>query len=118
MSASTAPSSLDFSSYIAERTRDFTGRRWVFDEFDRWLSTRGAPRYFMIVGEPGIGKPAIAARLTQKYDLAAIHFCITRQVDTVDPLNFVRSLSHQLTRLDGFATQILEDAGVHIDVHI
>jgi hypothetical protein len=26
---------LDFSAYIAERTRDFVGREWVFAEIDR-----------------------------------------------------------------------------------
>lgn len=118
MKTSIATSVLDFSSYINERTRDFTGRTWVFNEFDAWLRTRNAPRYFMVVGEPGIGKTAIAARLTQQYEMAAIHFCIARQVDTLDPLIFVRSLTHQLTRIDGFAAQILEDAGVHIDVRI
>jgi hypothetical protein len=28
----------DFSAYIAYRTRDFTGREWVFAETDRWLT--------------------------------------------------------------------------------
>lgn len=106
----------DFSAYIAERTRDFTGREWVFTEIDRWLADPDAPRYFIITGEPGIGKTAIAARFTQIRDLAAIHFCIARQADTVDPLNFARSLSHQLTRIDGFALDILEEQGVHVDV--
>ena len=38
---------LDFSTYIAERTRDFTGREWVFAEIDRWLTERP-------LGEPAI----------------------------------------------------------------
>jgi hypothetical protein len=107
---------LDFSAYIAERTRDFTGRQWVFAEIDRWLASGDAPRYFIITGEPGIGKTAIAARLTQvRNDMAAHHFCIARQADTIDPLNFARSLSHQLTRIDGFAKSILEDSSVHLE---
>jgi hypothetical protein len=32
MSSSTAI--LDFSDYIAERTKDFTGREWLFVEID------------------------------------------------------------------------------------
>ena len=109
---------LDFSSYIDERTREFTGRTWVFEEFEAWLRTRGAPRHFMIVGEPGIGKTAIAARLTQLHRVAAMHFCIARQAETIDPLNFVRSIAHQLASLPDFAQQILEDEGIHIDVSI
>ena len=107
-----------FSSYITERTRDFVGREWLFAEIDEWLANPDAPRYFVITGEPGIGKTAIAARLAQIRDLAACHFCIARQADTVDPLNFARSLSHQVTCIDGFARGILEDQGVHVDVHI
>ena len=43
-----AQTALDFSDFIADRTRDF-----------------------IITGEPGIGKSAIAARLTRIRDLAA-----------------------------------------------
>jgi hypothetical protein len=28
---------LDFSDYITDRTRGFTGREWVFAEIDHWL---------------------------------------------------------------------------------
>ncbi|HUX76475.1 MAG TPA: hypothetical protein VMY40_07555 [Anaerolineae bacterium] len=105
----------DFSAYVADRTRDFTGRGWVFAEIDDWLADPAAPPYFVITGEPGIGKTAIAARLTQVRDPAAVHFCIARQADTVDPLNFSRSLSHQLTQIDGFAQEILRDSGVRLE---
>ncbi len=108
----------DFSDYIAECTQDFTGREWVFAEIDAWLATPDAPRYFIITGEPGIGKTALAGRLTQIRSLDATHFCITRQADTIDPLNFVRSISHQLTRIEGFAQNILKEKDVQINVHI
>jgi hypothetical protein len=52
---------LDFSAYIAERTRDLTGREWVFAEIDHWLADPDARRYFIITGEPSIGKAAVAA---------------------------------------------------------
>ena len=56
---------INFSVYIADRTRDFTGREWVFAEIDAWLADPDAPRFFIITGEPGIGKSAISAWLTQ-----------------------------------------------------
>lgn len=112
------PTTFDFSAYIADRTRDFVGREWVFAEIDRWLADRAAPRFFILAGEPGIGKTAIAARLAQIRDLDACHFCIARQADTVDPLSFTRFLSHQLTHIDDFAQNLLEGQGVQVEVHV
>ena len=56
---------LDFSGYIAERTRDFVGREWVFQAIDDWLGDSGGARVFLLTGEPGCGKTAIAARLVE-----------------------------------------------------
>lgn len=107
----------NFDSYITERTRNFTGREWVFAEIDRWLAIDDAPHYFVLVGEPGIGKTAIAARLTQLCQVAAKHFCIARQADTLDPIYFTYSLSQQLSQLDDFP-QALEEGGFHADIRI
>lgn len=107
----------DFSDFIAERTHDFTGREWVFDEIERWLDNPEGPTFFVITGEPGIGKSAIAARLTQACDnLAAYHFCIARDATTIDPTLFARSLSLQLCRIDGFALGILEENKIDLRV--
>ena len=52
----------DYSTIIEDKTRDFVGRRFVLDEIDAFLASekRG---YFFLVGDPGIGKSAVAARL-------------------------------------------------------
>ena len=105
---------LDFSSYITERTQDFTGREWVFAEIDHWLADPNGPTFFIITGEPGIGKTAIAGRLSQIRDIAASHFCIARQADTIDPVLFARSISQQLCRIDGFAARILNDSNIDL----
>ena len=107
---------IDFSGYIAEKTKDFVGREWVFEAIAKWLAGPSAPRFFIITGEPGIGKTAIAAQLTQLYDLSAYHFCIARQTSTTDPLNFTRSISLQLCELEGFTQEILEGHSIEIDV--
>jgi DNA replication protein DnaC len=60
----TGLSAIIFTSDIARLTENFTGRQWVFDDIDRWLR-ESEERFFILTGEPGVGKSAIAARLTQ-----------------------------------------------------
>ena len=81
---------VDFTPFITERTRDFTGREWVFAEVDRWLADPAGLRIFLLTGGPGSGKTAVAARLAQmslgqtppgapvhlgRGCLACFHFC-------------------------------------------
>src|SRR5690349_10695486 len=65
MAANESKSVLDFTSYIAERTHNFTGRGWVFETVNEWLADPAGPRFFLLTGEPGSGKSAIACRLAQ-----------------------------------------------------
>ena len=53
-------SAIDFTDERARLTKDFTGRQWVFDEIDHWLTER-EERFFILTGEPGVGKSAIAS---------------------------------------------------------
>lgn len=78
---------IDFSTYITDRTQDFTGREWVFAEIDRPLSDPGASRFFVITGEPAIGASAVAARLTQICDPDAYHFCVAHESVWNKPLH-------------------------------
>lgn len=55
---------IDFGRDIERLTGGFVGREWPFDEIDAWLS-RADGRFFTLTGEPGVGKSAIAARLTR-----------------------------------------------------
>jgi hypothetical protein len=96
---------INFSAYIAERTRDFTGREWVFAELDRWLVTADVPQYFIITGAPGIGKTAVAARLTQVRELAAYHLHGSAGRDP-RPADF-RMLDFSTTRLHGRVCMLL-----------
>jgi WD40 repeat protein len=93
---STRLSAIDFTPDLEKLTKDFTGRQWVFDDIDRWLK-ESEERFFILTGEPGVGKSAIAARLTQlRQDIAAYHFCIAGRSGTIEPNNVLLSLAAQL----------------------
>jgi WD40 repeat protein len=111
---------IDFSSEVARLTMNFTGREWLFEEINAWLTDDNAPCFFIITGEPGIGKSAIAARLVQgevrvSSKIDAYHFCIRRWAETIDPEKFVRSFARQLGAIEGFAEALAEKSGVIIN---
>jgi hypothetical protein len=123
---------IDFSNYIADRTRNFTGREWVFRAIHEWLSDPDGSRYFLLTGEPGSGKTAIAAQLIQISQgestsstlapgfLSAFHFCSAGRSNWTDPRNFARSIALQLSTILEYA-KALKDIGdkqVNIQVDI
>jgi len=100
---------LDFGPEIARLTSDFTGREWLDRELDQWLKNSGG-RAIVIVGEPGIGKSAIAAWLSvvRRKQTISIHFCTDRNSRTLQPFEFVASLVGQLcTQVDGFGEMVV-----------
>ena len=93
---------IDFSIEIANFSKDFTGRHWFVADLDRWLGA-GKERAFVVVADPGLGKSAIAASLTQRSDVVAIHFCTQQNSRSLDPQEFVASIVGQLhARLPGY----------------
>jgi len=108
-------SELDWA-YVQERAAHFTGRGWVFARLDQFLHQ--PPGVFLLLGEPGTGKTAVAAqlalaaagRLTPAAAAAAPHlavpvaagyFCRAGQVDLLD---VTQRLSDQLAEaVPGFA---------------
>ena len=99
---------LDFAADLLRLTTDFTGRVWVFDEIDRWLADRHGPALFLLTGEPGVGKSAIAARVVQtRSEVAAYHFCIAGRNETIVPSTVLRSMAAQLgDKLPGYGTAL------------
>jgi hypothetical protein len=126
----------DFSDYITDRVADFTGRSWVFQEIDRWLGQQDATRYFLLTGEPGSGKSAVAARLAQFSAgefpapsdcphltpglLRGVHFCSATAGDWFDPLTFARSLVLQLAGIDEFRRAVMDvgDRDINVNVQV
>jgi hypothetical protein len=112
---------IDFSKYISERTQDFTGREWVFQAVNHWLADPEGARFFLITGEPGSGKTAIASRLSQFSSnskttwpaddlpqlklgfLSAIHFCSARDTDWRNPQTFAKSIALQMAGQERYA---------------
>jgi len=118
------PSS-SYSDDIVDRTKDFTGREWVFQSIDDWLQS-DAERVFLITGGPGIGKTALAARLVQmslrdanpeeylslgEGFLAFAHFCQAFNDPTLIPLRFIEDLSKHLANRYPLFREALLQAG-------
>ena len=97
---------LAFDLEIARLSPGFTGRVWLLRRLDAWLQNERG-RAFVIEGEPGIGKSAIAARLAARPDCAAVHFCTSRDADSLKPLAFIANLVVALSaRVEGFAARV------------
>jgi tetratricopeptide (TPR) repeat protein len=94
---------LDFGIEVERYLKEFSGRGWIIDEIERWLEASTAPKVFIVEGEPGVGKSAVAARLASRADVIAAHFCTNQNTRSLDPIEFVASFVNQLCiRLDGF----------------
>ncbi len=66
-----------FATLIDEHTQNFVGREFVFEEIDKFIAEH--PRgYFIIKGEPGIGKTALMAQLAKTRNYIH-HFNIAAQ---------------------------------------
>lgn len=120
------PGTLDFSRLVEERTEQFTGREWVVKSVSDWLTDERGARVFLLTGEPGSGKTAVAARIVQMHlgkikvpsissvrpdFLSYFHFCQAGFDSTLSPLTFVQSLSETLANRYPLYRSALEQQG-------
>ena len=105
---------LDPLSFNAERNQhlvNFVGRKWLFDQYEAWLNEDDARRVFWVEGGPGLGKTAIASRLTHlpKSSIAALYMCRYNYSASRDPFRFVKTLAYQLaSRLPDYRSRLLK----------
>ncbi len=89
---------LPFGAEINEHLARFTGRDWIFQKIDHWLADAGAEKIFWITGGPGVGKTALAAKLSAtRPDIVAVHFCQAGHTQKGDPRRCVLSIVYQLS---------------------
>jgi hypothetical protein len=128
---------INFDGYIDRLTDRFAGREWLFEQhIDPWLQQQGKGQFYLLTGEPGVGKSAIVAQLVKRWKaqpqdaeqgklagiLAAYHFCRAGDVETVRPGRVLRSIAAQLGQTLPYYSKalnkVLEQVHLNIDVNI
>ncbi len=104
------------SEQVEKGTTRFAGRLWAVDRMLAWLRVPDT-RFFVLTGEPGIGKSALAAWMVghgplpgdalgtsdladMRHRWSAVHFCRAKAGGTLDPKTFAASMSRQLATRD------------------
>ncbi|WP_112232717.1 ATP-binding protein [Lentzea atacamensis] len=82
-----------WGALIADRTREFVGRRYVFEAIDEFL-TENQCGYLVLQGDPGMGKSAILAEYVRRTG-CVVHFNV-RSVGVSSAAQFIRSVCAQL----------------------
>ncbi|MEG4291446.1 ATP-binding protein [Microcoleus sp. C2C3] len=98
-SAPGLPISLKSETIIEDRTKDFTGRRFVFEEIGRFLQ-KNRKGYFVLEAEPGVGKSSILAQCVLMMRRRCVTHFNSRSDGIVDAKTFLENACLQL--IDGF----------------
>lgn len=110
----TAEAMIDYSAYIADKTRGFTGREFVFSALRRFLVPQGSG-YLLIRGDPGIGKTALMAELVRRHRYPH-HFNIAAEGITRDRQFLGNSCAQLIARYELADVTLPEDAELDVDV--
>jgi tetratricopeptide (TPR) repeat protein len=103
----------------------------VFEKIHNWLSDPNGSRYFLLTGEPGSGKTAIAGQVYQhRLNQQAIsknassnfpnaaHFCSASRSTWVDPKNFSESIALQLSQIFEYAEVLLNIGDKEVNIRV
>ena len=91
--------SLKSETIIQDRTKDFTGRRFVFENIASFLQTN-RKGYFVLEAEPGVGKSSIMAQSVLMMRRRCVTHFNSRSDGIVDAKTFLENTCLQL--IDGF----------------
>lgn len=101
---------LDFGAFHQPLRERFHGRRWLFDEIDRWCTEEDDDRVLLITGDPGSGKSSIVAELIYNNpggQVVAYHCCQHDNAVTRRPGKFVKSIATMLaSQIPEYSTAI------------
>ncbi|MFM6531898.1 MAG: hypothetical protein ACKPIB_27025, partial [Dolichospermum sp.] len=82
-----------FKNIVDDKTREFVGRAYIYDQIDEYLKDGSFPSgYIILKGEPGIGKTALMANLVRQRGW--IHHFVTEVIDSNE--SFLASICSQL----------------------
>jgi isopentenyldiphosphate isomerase/tetratricopeptide (TPR) repeat protein len=103
---------IEFKAEILELLRGFTGREWVLDKVRAWRDDAEGRKVCCIVGNPGVGKSAVAAQIREKIGrIGAFHFCDARSEEKRDPARLVCSIAYQLsTQLPEYQRRLVDNS--------
>lgn len=82
-----------WGNLVADKLRDFVGRAYVFDAIDAFL-TSNPGGYFMIEGDPGMGKSALLAEYVRRTGCLA--YFNVRTLGISGPTQFLQNLCGQI----------------------
>ena len=97
---------LNFSAFLAEKRRYFTGREWLFSEMKLRFEVMNE-QAILITGDPGSGKSSIGAEFIHRNSdaMLAYHCCHADTEQTIQPGIFVSSITAMIAaRLSSYAS--------------
>jgi hypothetical protein len=83
----------EFRSLIEEKIRTFCGRRFVFDNFQQFI-TKNPHGYFTIIGDAGMGKSSIVAKYVSEHKCPCYFNILVERRNR--PELFLKSIRQQL----------------------
>ena len=87
---------LDFQEELARHGGTFVGRTWLFARIEQWLK-QPSSRLLFLTADAGVGKSALVAQLTARFNVRGVHFCSRSNIETCRPVAWLAGLIYQLS---------------------